>query len=128
VVQIVSDALDAFNRADRERLDGMVHPDFEVVSPLADVRGRPYRGAEGAREWGDEVTENFASIVTSTSSLEEIGPGRVLATGTAKVRGRASGLEYDRPLGLVVDVVDERVVKLQVCFDLDQARALAKED
>jgi ketosteroid isomerase-like protein len=126
-VQIVRDALDAFNHGDRELLGAMVHPEFEVVSPLADVRGRPYRGKDGAREWGDDVVENFASIVTSIGSLEEVKPGRVLAVGTARVRGRASGLDYEQPVGLLVDVRDQRIARLQVFFNPEEAELVATE-
>jgi ketosteroid isomerase-like protein len=126
-VQIVSEALDAFNRADRDRLGEMVHPSFEVVSPLSDARGQPYKGAQGARDWGDDMIENFASIAASISSLEEVKADRVLATGTAKVRGRASGLDYKQPLGLLVDVRDGRIARVQVFFNPDEAKRLARE-
>jgi ketosteroid isomerase-like protein len=126
-VETVRQALDAFNRADRDVLADMVNDDFEVVSPLADVRGRPYQGLEGAREWSEDVIDNFASFVTSISSVEEVAPGRVLAIGRAKVKGRASGLDYEQALGLLVDVRDERVSRLQVCFDPEEARRLAAE-
>jgi ketosteroid isomerase-like protein len=108
-------------------LGDMIHPEFEVVSPLADVRGRPYKGVEGARQWGDDVVENFASIVTSISSFEEVSPGRVLAIGTASVRGRASGLDYEQPVALLIDVRDDRIARLQVCFDPEDAKRLARE-
>jgi ketosteroid isomerase-like protein len=126
-VETVREALDAFNRADRTRLKEMVHPSFEVVSPLSDVRGRPYKGAQGARQWGDDVVGSFASIVTSIGDLEEVKPGQVLATGTAKVHGRASGLDYEQPLGLLVEVRDGRIAKVQVFFDREQAEQLARE-
>src|SRR5207248_8782359 len=105
----------------------MVHPQFELVSPLSDARGRPYQGAQGATQWGDEVVESFASFLTSIGDLEEVKPGQVLATGTAKVRGRASGLTYDQPLGLLVDVRDGRIARLRVFFDREQATELARE-
>jgi ketosteroid isomerase-like protein len=126
-IEIVREALDAFNRADRKRLGEMVHPSFEVVSPLSDARGRPYKGAQGARQWGDEVVESFASIVTSIGDLEEVKPGQVLATGIAKVHGRASGLAYDQPLGLLIGVRDGRIARLQVFFDREEAEQAARE-
>jgi ketosteroid isomerase-like protein len=126
-VEIVREALDAFNRADRKRLGEMVHPSFEVVSPLSDARGRPYKGAQGARQWGDEIVGSFASVLASIEDLEEVRPGQVLATGTAKVRGRASGLSYDQPLGLLVDVRDGRIARLRVFFDREKADELARE-
>jgi ketosteroid isomerase-like protein len=125
-VEIVSEALDAFNRADRSRLDAMVHPDFEVASPLSDIRGRPYTGVDGAREWGNDVVENFASFVISAGPLEEVAPGRVLAIGSARVRGRASGLDYEQEVGLLVEVRDHRICRLQVCFDPEEAKRLAQ--
>jgi len=125
--RLVGEIIEAFNRADRARLIELTHEDFELLSPLAEVRGSPYRGHEGAERWGDDLIENFARFVIAAPEIEQIAPGRLLATGSAQARGRSSGIDYEQPLGLLFDVRDERMSRLQVFFDPDEARSRAKQ-
>lgn len=122
---LVREAFESFRRQDRTFADRGVHPEFELFSPLAEVRGHPYRGAEGANQWFDDVEQNFAEFQPELIELSEVRDGRVLGLGKAKVVGRASGLDYDQPVGWVVEVEDDRLRRVWVFFDHDEAREAA---
>jgi ketosteroid isomerase-like protein len=123
---LVREALESFNRQDREFANRVLHPDCELISPLADVRGHAYRGLDGATQWFDDIEQNFSRFQTEVIELSEVRDGRVLGLGQAKVLGRASGLDYEQPVGWVVDIERNRLRRIWIFFDHDEARRLAE--
>jgi ketosteroid isomerase-like protein len=124
---LVRKAIDAFNSGDREAVDNLLAQDFELVSPMAEIRGRPYEGHHGAYQWIDDLRENFAVLQMTVEEIVEVRADRHLGLGTARVHGRTSGLEYDQPVAWVMDIRDGKIGKIWVFFDHDEAREKAPE-
>jgi ketosteroid isomerase-like protein len=92
----------------------LVSPEIEFASPLSGVRGRPYRGYEGARQWLNDVGEQFDRWSYEIEEVREEGE-TVVATGVVHLRGRASGVELDQPAVWTVGFgADGRVSELEV--------------
>ena len=125
---IVRAALESFNRQDRSFADRGLHREFELFSPLAEVRGHAYRGVDGANQWFDDVEQNFIRFAPELTELNEVRDGRVLGLARARVVGRASGLDYEQPVGWVVEIEDQRLRRVWVFFDHDEAREAAEAD
>ena len=124
---LVREAVDAFNRADRAAVERLLAPDFELRSPLSDMRGSPYEGHDGAYLWFDDLSENFAGLDTTIDEVVDVRGDRVLGLGRARVAGRTSGLDYEQPVALVIDVADSRIRRIWVMFDHEEARRRAAE-
>jgi ketosteroid isomerase-like protein len=126
-VAILREALDRWNRGEREIRQDLLDPDCEVRTSIAGrLEAVPvYRGYEGVRQW-------FASIEAVwsewTLELPDVGitpDGRVLALGTVHGTGRGSGVELDRHVGVVVAFRDRKMLRLDFFLDHDEARAAA---
>jgi ketosteroid isomerase-like protein len=124
---LVTQAVEAFNSGDRAAVDNLLAPDFELVSPMSDIRGHPYEGYHGAHQWIDDLRDNFADLAMSVDEVVEVRGDRHMALASARVHGRTSGLEYDQPVAWIMDVRDGRISKIWVFFDQDEARRLAPD-
>ena len=125
--ELLREAVAAFNREDRSAIDRILDPEVELVNALSDIRGRPYEGYDGAHQWVDDLSATFESVDISVDEVEDVRGDRVLGLGRAKVRGRSSGLDYDRELGFVMDLRDGRIYRIWVFFDHEEARRSAGE-
>jgi ketosteroid isomerase-like protein len=125
--ELLREAVAAFNREDRSAIDRILDPEVELVNALSDIRGRPYEGYDGAHQWVDDLSATFESVDISVDEVEEVRGDRVLGLGRARVRGRSSGLDYDRELGFVMDFRDGRILRIWVFFDHEEARRSARD-
>lgn len=92
----------------------LVSPQVEFVSPLTQLRGRPYRGYEGARQWLADVREQFERWDYEITDVREEGDA-VHATGIVHLEGRASGVVLDQPAAWRAQFAgDGRVVRMEV--------------
>lgn len=123
--ELVREAIDAFNRFDREAVEKLLTSDFELVSPMADIRGGPYKGHAGAHQWVDDLEENFESLELTVEAVDRVRGDRYLVLGRARIEGRTSGLSYDERFAWVMDLRDERIRRVWLLFDQDEARRLA---
>ena len=123
--EVLREAVSAFNRGDRGAIDRLLAPDVELINALSEIRGRPYEGHEGAYQWVDDLEATFESIDISVDEVESVRGDRVLGLGRAKVVGSASGIDYDREVGFVMDLREERICRIWVFFDHEEARRSA---
>ena len=114
--------VEAFNRA----VDAINSGDFEAVLPTVDPAvewhafmeellggaGRVYTGHTGVREFFRDFSDHFDELHWEYSDIRDLGD-RVLAIGTFRARGRASGAEVETPIGLLIDY-DENAIVTQV--------------
>ena len=92
----------------------LVSPEIEFVSPLSQVRGRPYRGYDGARQWLRDVGEQFERWHYEIAEIREDGAA-VVATGVVHLEGRASGVVLDQEATWLAHFADDgRVVRMEV--------------
>jgi ketosteroid isomerase-like protein len=125
-VDLVRAIFRRFNEGDREPREDEWHEDAELVSPIADLRGGPYRGYAGIREWQRDVSEHFEDWTTEMGEVRAVGE-RVLALGKIRMTGRGSGLEIEQDFGWVFDMRDGRIARLQIVPDTAEAERLAGE-
>jgi ketosteroid isomerase-like protein len=95
----------------------LVSPEIEFVSPLTQVRGRPYRGYDDARQWLSDVKDQFERWQYEIGEVREEGE-MVIATGVVHVKGRASGVELDQPATWTAHFADDgRVARMEVSIE-----------
>ncbi len=123
--EIVRESIEAFNAFDRESVEKLLTPDFELVSPMAEIRGGPYQGHAGAHQWVDDLEENFDSLELTIDEITPVRGDRFLVLGRARIEGRTSGLSYDQKFAWVTDLRDARIRRVWLMFDQDEARRLA---
>jgi ketosteroid isomerase-like protein len=70
-----------------------------------------YRGHEGMRRlWHDYRTElDYFEI--EAQEIRDLGDGRVVLMGRTQWRGPGSGIEVESPVGMVITVRDEKMIK-----------------
>jgi ketosteroid isomerase-like protein len=95
----------AGNRGDVEAVLREVHPKVEFhafMEELLGGEGRVYSGHAGVRDFFRDFNESFDQLHWEYPDIRDLGD-RVLAIGTFRARGRASGAEAETPLGVLVD-------------------------
>jgi len=90
--ETVGRLFELFNQGVTDVPTELVAPEIEFVSPLTQVRGRPYRGYDDARQWLSDVNDQFERWSYEIEEIREEGDV-VLATGRVRLQGRASGVE-----------------------------------
>jgi ketosteroid isomerase-like protein len=112
-LEIVRSGLDAWNRQDYEAAIGFLHADVELVPMRAVFEGMVYRGADGFREFLDDMSEDWEDFRLEPDELREIDDARVLVLGRIQGRGKASGMEFEAPAAWVCELQDGKVTKVQ---------------
>jgi hypothetical protein len=122
-VEIVRALVDRWNGGDRAfgRLSDYLDPEIRLDSPLSSVTGEPYRGYTGIERWVRDLDDQFAEWIIGFDDIRQIGD-RVLAIGTIKARGRASGATLEFAYGSVHELADDRrVARIQIYADAREA-------
>ena len=114
-----------WNAGDRESHMGQIAEDFVVESALT---GRTFDGPEGLADWMAEIDESFESWRTWIDEVREVTADRYLVLGGVHLRGRGSGVEFDQPIGWVVDFSGDRIVRLRNLADHEAAIAAADRE
>lgn len=127
VEELIRATIDAFNRLDREAVENLLTPDFELVSPMADIRGGPYTGHSGAHQWVDDLEENFENLESTVDQITEIRSDRYLVLGTATIQGATSGLDYEQKVAWVTEIRDGRIRRVWLMFDQEEAARVAAD-
>lgn len=127
VDELIRTTIDAFNRLDREAVEKLLCPDFELVSPMAEIRGGPYQGHSGAHQWVDDLEENFETLESTVDTITEVRSDRYLVLGRAKIEGATSGLDYEQKVAWVTDIRDGRIRRVWLMFDQDEAARVAPD-
>lgn len=107
-----------WNAGAREVDPRVVHPEVVVHSALTNAA---YHGYDGVRRWMDEIDEQFADWHLSIGEFRDASEGRLLMLGTVRLRGRASGVEFDQPMGWLLTFAGERVTDMRTIPDHAQA-------
>jgi ketosteroid isomerase-like protein len=84
-----------------------------------------YRGYDGMRQWMAEIDDQFEDWQLSIERFGEGGRGRILVLGRVHMRGRASGLELDQPVGWLLGFKSSRIVEMRIFDDQDEALSAA---
>jgi ketosteroid isomerase-like protein len=123
-VEAFKRAVDATNRGDVEALLEYVDPGVEFVAFMEVLLGgeaRVYTGHAGVREFFRDFSDHFDQLHWEYPDIRDLGD-RVLAIGTFRARGRASGAEVETPLAALTDF--ENGIATRVWSTGDPAEAL----
>ena len=124
-VQTIRRFLERWNSGDRTPPLEDAHPEIEVHTAIANAfTGEPFRGYEGVREWLGALDESFERWDVDLDEIRERGEV-VVVISVVHTRGRASGLELDLPMAMVVEFRDGKVTRVTIFRDPNEALAAA---
>jgi uncharacterized protein len=120
-VEMLKEAIDAFNRRDIDSLMALATPDFEWFGALlGKVEGGSYHGREGMERYfadAADTWEEFRSVADEFRDLDD----RVLALGRMEGRGKGSGAPVDAPFGVVFHFRGDKVSHARSYLDQGEA-------
>ncbi len=119
-VEIMSAALEAFNRRDGEGFGALLHPDAEIVPVRAALEGVTYHGVGAASQYCAAVDESWENLSWKVEELRD-GDGWVIALGRIQGRGRGSGAVIDARGAWVARFCEGLITSFQTYSDRDQA-------
>jgi hypothetical protein len=107
--QLVRGVFERWNSGVRELPPDEIDPDAVVYSAMT---GDTFRGVDRIRRWMGEIDEQFDEWVLTIDEIRSVSSERLLVLGAVHFRGRASGAEFDQPMGWLVDFEGELVAAL----------------
>ena len=120
-VEMLKEAIDAFNRRDIDSLMALTTPDFEWFGALlGKVEGGSYHGREGMERYfadAADTWEEFRSVADEFRDLDD----RVLALGRLEGRGKGSGISVDAPFWMLVDFRNDKLSRTRSYLDHGEA-------
>lgn len=119
-VELVTQAFDAWNRGDLEWLVANADPEVEIKALTSALRGEPYRGADGVRQWFADSYEAFEVVELRLDELRE-AEDCVLGFGNLHWRGADSGIDMHRPVTWVLTIREGRVLRMEMFADRAEA-------
>jgi uncharacterized protein len=119
-VDLVREALDAFNGCDIDRLLEHIHPNLEFVSHLAGGEGGVYQGPPGLRRYFVDLERQWSEIVRLPEEFIDAGDS-VVAVYRVRALGRVSGVKLDQRFATVFIVHSGKIGGIQTYRDRRQA-------
>jgi ketosteroid isomerase-like protein len=122
-VELIYEALGAFNRQDVDAFVATASPDIEWEdSVFWSEHARIYTGKAELREWFNQVVvEPWESVHFEVEEITEAGDDRVFFGGLLTTRGKASGVETKVRGWFVVWITNGKATRRQVFLDRDEA-------
>ena len=112
-VDVVRAVVAAFNRGDFAAAMEMCTEDVEFDWSRRMLDGEVFKGREDARRFLQGVMEIFDEIHIPAEELTDLGDGVVLLVGTARFKGRASGLDVEASAANLWTVRDGKVSRFR---------------
>ena len=120
-VEIVRKSIDAVNRGDTDAWLGFLSPEVVWESlPLVGFRD-VYRGRAEAREWIEELLEDFEEVHLEIEEITALSDDRVFFGYTQIGRGRASGFPGELRGWAILWVAKGLITRRQVFWTRDEA-------
>lgn len=126
-VELLRRSLDIWNRGDYEAWIATFDERCEFRPLRAQLEGRTYHGHEGVRRFIDEMLEEWAELRFELGEVRAEGD-RVAGVAVMEAQGRASGVDLQIPVGIVVRVRAGKAVEGAVYSDPQQAFAALRTD
>ena len=122
-VEAFKRGLEAGNRGDVDGLLDELHPEIEWHSALHALMGGEqtvFRGHAGVRKMIGDLYETFDEVQIEMSEFRDLGDGLV-AIGTTRTRGKASGVETETPLAFVTEIRNGKTISIRAYLDREEA-------
>jgi ketosteroid isomerase-like protein len=111
---------DALNRWDTDWVLAHVTEDVHWEPLRAQTEG-VFHGREGVRRFITDTEESFEFIRGQITEVRDLHDGRVLALGTLRVKGKASGIETVVPTAIIATFQDGLLVSFVDYGDREKA-------
>jgi hypothetical protein len=85
------------------------------------MKGEPYRGHDGVRQWRRDIYEQFTEWQIDFDEIRALDEDRYLAPGRVHLRGRGSGVEFDQPLVWLFEQRDAKLLRMSVYLNAADA-------
>jgi ketosteroid isomerase-like protein len=120
-VEIVRRVYDAAGRRDADAIFALYDPEVELdATRLGLVDLGIYHGHDGLQSLFGEFSETWGEIEYSYEELIDAG-AQVVSVVTRHARGRASGVEVERPFALLWTVREGKVVRVMWFLSREEA-------
>jgi ketosteroid isomerase-like protein len=117
----IARAYEAWTNRDIDGILSVVHPESEARPILgANIGASVYVGLEGARQWFEDLHQEWEAFETLVTGIEE-RDGRTLCTIQVRARGRASGAVIEGEMFHVLEWRDGLIWRLEAFLDREAA-------
>jgi ketosteroid isomerase-like protein len=117
-VETVQQALEAWGRRDSATLRELFDERAEFRSAIiSGVEGGIYRGHDDIERYFADLDDSFEDWHTENERFFELGGGTVLLLYRIVGEGKASGVPVEKPLGILFELNDGKVVRGQMYLD-----------
>jgi ketosteroid isomerase-like protein len=116
-VEIVRQALDAYNALDWDRLPQLLDPEFDLIAIRSLLDGSPYHGHAGFHRFMRDMADEWAEWHIEPEEFRDLGDGRVLLLARFEARARASGVQISAPAAWLFGVRDNLVRSVRAFTD-----------
>jgi ketosteroid isomerase-like protein len=114
-VEVVTQAIDAFNRHDIDALRSLSADDFEFVSVLTavDADGATYRGIRAWDDYFAVMDETWTDWRVEDFRLVDGGKDKLAGTFRIVGTGKLSGAGVDRAVGITYELRDGKLWRMR---------------
>jgi ketosteroid isomerase-like protein len=126
-IEVVRAVVAAFNRGDIDAALDMCTPDIEFDWSRRMLDGEVMNGREEVVRFMQGALEIFDEIHIPSEELTDLGDDLVLLYGTARFKGRASGLDVEASAANLWTVRDGKVARFRFYQTKEDALADAGE-
>jgi ketosteroid isomerase-like protein len=102
-------------------VDRFLAPDFELVQAPSAVERSTLQGFDGFVTFMEGGREIWSDARLKPDQFIDVGDDRVVALGSLRARGRASGAEVEQANGTVWTLRDAKVARIQTFVDPGEA-------
>jgi ketosteroid isomerase-like protein len=120
-LDVVREALDAYNALDWNRLPELLDPEFELVAIRSLLDGSPYHGHAGFRRFMRDMADEWTEWRIDAEEFRDLGDGRVLVLARLEGRARASGVQVSVPAAWLFELRGELVRSVRAFTDRAQS-------
>jgi ketosteroid isomerase-like protein len=107
--ELVRSLFERWNAGEREADPAVMDPELEIHSHMT---GTVWRGYAGLLGWATEIDQQFEAWRLGIDELRVLDDGRVLAVGSIEAQGRQSGIDLDQPAAWIIEIRDDRLLRL----------------
>jgi ketosteroid isomerase-like protein len=116
-VDVVREALGAFNRRDVDAFAELVVEDYEwFPSMVSVVEGGSFRGRDGIDRYFRESESTWEELLVVGDNFRDLGD-RVVVLGRTRGRGRVSEVPSETSIGMVCDLRDGKLACVRAYLD-----------
>jgi ketosteroid isomerase-like protein len=120
--ETVQQALEAWGRRDSATIRELFDERAEFRSAIiSGVEGGIYRGHDDIERYFADLDDSFENWHTENERCFELGGGKVLLLYRIVGEGKASGVPVDKPLGILFELSNGRVVRGDMYLDPEDA-------